>query len=717
MGAPSKSSCSPRRAATARASTAPCRRSSARSSCYGAPVYVRKEIVHNKHVVEQLRERGAVFVESETEVPEGATVVFSAHGVAPSVHANAAERRLHTIDATCPLVTKVHVEAKKFAAEGYTIVLDRPRGPRGGRGHDGRGARQHRADRERGRTSTSSRSRIPTKVAYISQTTLSVDETRGDHQPAARALPGDRRPAHRRHLLRHHQPPGGGQAARPRVRPGAGDRLAQLVELQPPGRGRARARRRLVPDRQRDRRCASEWLEGKRVVGITSGASAPEELVQRLVEFFRDRGTTDVEELEVVQRGRALHAPQGDPPGDGGAARRRAEGPALRTLVVSDLHLGARTERDVLRAARPARARCSSALAAVDRLVLLGDVLELRHGPVREALAAAAPVLGELGAALGPGREVVIVPGNHDHHLLEAWLERRARDATRRRRSGSSRRSTGEPGEALATVAAAGSRPATRAGRLPGRVAARRRVRDARPLRRPPHDRADVRAARRRGDGADRARPAGGGPRRAEDYEAALAPIYAWIHAVAQSAGPDRRARHCTAPRPGPGGRCRARAQARPCAAAALAARVPGDRRGAQPRRARAAARRPVGRRVAARRAARARARSLRRLASRAAYVIFGHTHRAGPLPDDDPLGVAHARPAPSWSTPAAGSTSRRSSARRRRRAPTAPGSPCRSSDTGPPRADQPARRAWLDGAGDAGGSRQPRREADGVAA
>ena len=90
---------------------------------HGAPVYVRKEIVHNKHVVEQLRSRGAIFVDEETEVPEGSTVVFSAHGVAPSVHANAAARGLQTIDATCPLVTKVHVEAKRFAAEGYTIVL------------------------------------------------------------------------------------------------------------------------------------------------------------------------------------------------------------------------------------------------------------------------------------------------------------------------------------------------------------------------------------------------------------------------------------------------------------------------------------------------------------------------------------------------------------------------------------------------------------------
>src|SRR4029077_8647575 len=90
---------------------------------HGAPVYVRKEIVHNKPLVEQLRARGAIFVDQETEVPEGATVVFSAHGVAPSVHANAAQRRLQTIDATCPLVTKVHVQARRYAAEVYTVVL------------------------------------------------------------------------------------------------------------------------------------------------------------------------------------------------------------------------------------------------------------------------------------------------------------------------------------------------------------------------------------------------------------------------------------------------------------------------------------------------------------------------------------------------------------------------------------------------------------------
>ena len=145
---------------------------------YGAPVYVRKEIVHNKHVVEALRERGAIFVESETDIPEGSITVFSAHGVAPVVHANAVARQLRTIDATCPLVTKVHVEARKFAAAGYTIVLV---------GHDGH-------EEVEGTMGEAPEQIVlvqceedvdaldlpdPEKVAYISQTTLSVDETRG----------------------------------------------------------------------------------------------------------------------------------------------------------------------------------------------------------------------------------------------------------------------------------------------------------------------------------------------------------------------------------------------------------------------------------------------------------------------------------------------------------------------------------------------------------
>ena len=143
---------------------------------HGAPVYVRKEIVHNKHVVEELAKRGAIFVEQETEVPEGAMVVFSAHGVAPSVHENAAARQLRTIDATCPLVTKVHVSARRFAAQGYTIIMI---------GHQGH-------EEVEGTTGEAPESIVlietadevetlqvpdPGKVAFITQTTLSVDET------------------------------------------------------------------------------------------------------------------------------------------------------------------------------------------------------------------------------------------------------------------------------------------------------------------------------------------------------------------------------------------------------------------------------------------------------------------------------------------------------------------------------------------------------------
>src|SRR5438477_8850680 len=143
---------------------------------HGAPVFVRKEIVHNKHVVEELRERGAVFVESETEVPPGATVVFSAHGVAPSVHAGADERGLHTIDATCPLVTKVHVEAKKFAAEGYTIVLVGHAGHEEVEGTMGE-APDHIVLIETEEDVERLEVDDVDKIAYISQTTLSVDET------------------------------------------------------------------------------------------------------------------------------------------------------------------------------------------------------------------------------------------------------------------------------------------------------------------------------------------------------------------------------------------------------------------------------------------------------------------------------------------------------------------------------------------------------------
>src|ERR671931_167938 len=143
---------------------------------YGPPVYVRKEIVHNKHVVSELAKRGAIFVEEETEVPEGALVVFSAHGVAPSVYENAKARGLRTIDATCPLVTKVHVEARKFAADGYTIVLI------GHQGHEEVEGTTGEAPENIALVQTESdvddlEVEDPDRIAYITQTTLSVDET------------------------------------------------------------------------------------------------------------------------------------------------------------------------------------------------------------------------------------------------------------------------------------------------------------------------------------------------------------------------------------------------------------------------------------------------------------------------------------------------------------------------------------------------------------
>src|SRR5437016_11826126 len=143
---------------------------------HGAPVYVRKEIVHNKHVVEELRERGAIFVDEHTEVPPGAVCVFSAHGVAPSVRAGAEDRRLQTIDATCPLVTKVHREAVRFAEDGYTVVLV---------GHDGHeeveGTMGEAPDRivlvQNEQDVAELEVDDPGRVAYITQTTLAVDET------------------------------------------------------------------------------------------------------------------------------------------------------------------------------------------------------------------------------------------------------------------------------------------------------------------------------------------------------------------------------------------------------------------------------------------------------------------------------------------------------------------------------------------------------------
>ena len=266
---------------------------------YGEPVYVRKEIVHNKHVVEQLRARGAIFVEQETEVPEGAVTVFSAHGVAPSVRANAEARLLRTIDATCPLVTKVHVEARRFAADGYTVVLV---------GHDGHeeveGTMGEAPDRivlvQCEEDVASLEVADPQKVAYISQTTLAVDDTRAIIERLRERFPaivGPRtddicyattnRQAAVRELAKHCE-----------LVLVVGSRNSsnsqRLVEVARD----AGARSHLIDNAGE---VNEEWLADVRTLGISSGASAPEELVAELVDRFGERGVTDISELTVTE--------------------------------------------------------------------------------------------------------------------------------------------------------------------------------------------------------------------------------------------------------------------------------------------------------------------------------------------------------------------------------------------------------------------------------
>jgi 4-hydroxy-3-methylbut-2-en-1-yl diphosphate reductase len=266
---------------------------------YGPPVYVRKEIVHNKHVVEQLRERGAVFVEEETQVPEGETVIFSAHGVAPSVHANAEARGLKKIDATCPLVTKVHVEAKKFAAQGYTIVLIGHEGHEEVEGTMGE-VPDHIVLIETEEDVEGLEVENPDKVAYLTQTTLSVDETDRVIRRLRERFPNVVGPrtddicyatTNRQMAVR--------QMARECdlvlvIGSRNSSNSNRLVEV---ARDHG-AESHLIDN---EAQVEEEWLRDKRVVGISSGASAPEELVQSLVDFFRRRGTQEVSEFEVVQ--------------------------------------------------------------------------------------------------------------------------------------------------------------------------------------------------------------------------------------------------------------------------------------------------------------------------------------------------------------------------------------------------------------------------------
>ncbi|MGZ4333966.1 MAG: 4-hydroxy-3-methylbut-2-enyl diphosphate reductase [Gaiellaceae bacterium] len=265
---------------------------------YGPPVYVRKQIVHNLHVVRDLEARGAVFVDEETEVPEGETVVFSAHGVAPSVHANAATRRLNTIDATCPLVTKVHVQAKRYAANGYVVVLI---------GHEGHeevvGTMGEAPDAMILVESVDDVERLEfpagTRLAYVTQTTLSVDETGEIITALRRRFPDIHAPKKEdicyatsnrqwavKEMLREIQ-----------LLLVIGSRNSsnsnRLVEVARAGGVAAH----LIDD---ETEIDATWVEGVEVVGVTSGASAPEKLVERVCDWFRALGVTEIEPYRLV---------------------------------------------------------------------------------------------------------------------------------------------------------------------------------------------------------------------------------------------------------------------------------------------------------------------------------------------------------------------------------------------------------------------------------
>ena len=267
---------------------------------YGAPVYVRKEIVHNKHVVEQLRERGAVFVdELDGSIPEGAVTIFSAHGVSPAVHADAAQRGLSTVDATCPLVTKVHVEAKKFAADGYTIVLIGHAGHEEVEGTMGE-APEHIVLVETEDDVDKLEVSDPDRVAYISQTTLSVDETTTIIVRLKERFPNIKGPrtddicyatTNRQVAVKELAKKSDLVLVIGSRNSSNSNRLVDVARV-------AGTEAYLIDNEDQVR---DEWLEDKRVVGISSGASAPEELVQRLVRFFRDRGTKEVAELEILR--------------------------------------------------------------------------------------------------------------------------------------------------------------------------------------------------------------------------------------------------------------------------------------------------------------------------------------------------------------------------------------------------------------------------------
>ncbi|MEU0467994.1 4-hydroxy-3-methylbut-2-enyl diphosphate reductase [Amycolatopsis sp. NPDC006131] len=276
---------------------------------YGPPVYVRKEIVHNRHVVESLRERGVIFVEETSEVPEGELVVFSAHGVSPAVRAEAEERNLRTIDATCPLVTKVHKEVNRFAREDYDILLIGHEGHEEVEGTAGE-APTHVQLVDTAEDAAKVEVRDPSKVVWLSQTTLSVDETMervdqlkgrfpnladppsddicyatSNRQTAVKAMAaecdlvlvvGSKNSSNSQRLVE--------------VAKQAGARGAHLIDFA--------------------REVDEKWLEGVTTVGVTSGASVPDVLVMDLLAWLSERGWGEVQEVTTANEKIAFALPR-----------------------------------------------------------------------------------------------------------------------------------------------------------------------------------------------------------------------------------------------------------------------------------------------------------------------------------------------------------------------------------------------------------------------
>jgi 4-hydroxy-3-methylbut-2-en-1-yl diphosphate reductase len=265
---------------------------------YGPPVYVRKQIVHNIHVVRDLEARGAIFVDDEKTVPAGSTIVYSAHGVAPSVYASSASLDHTVIDATCPLVTKVHVQARRYAAEGYTIVLVGHAGHEEVEGTTGEAPEQTILVQS---VEDAEALEVPAglKLAYVTQTTLSVDETADIIGTLRRRFPEIRGP--RKEDICY---------ATSNRQWAVKEMLSEIDLLLVIGSRNSSNSNRLV-ETARAGGVASQliddeteldeaWLETAETVGITSGASAPERLVARVCDWFRERGVTEIESYPLV---------------------------------------------------------------------------------------------------------------------------------------------------------------------------------------------------------------------------------------------------------------------------------------------------------------------------------------------------------------------------------------------------------------------------------